>query len=691
MKRNSPLLHRNNRYLFYKLEKPYFFSKITNMFTKILIANRGEIACRIIETARLMGIGTVAVYSDADRKARHVRMADEAIHIGSAAASDSYLKGDVIIQAALDSGVQAIHPGYGFLSENAEFASACAKAGIKFIGPDAASIIAMGLKDKAKELMAEAGVPVVPGYQGEEQSPDFLQKQADDIGYPLLIKAVAGGGGKGMRLVEKSGDFKDLLQSCQREAKSAFSNDHVLLEKYITKPRHVEVQVFGDSHGGAVHLFERDCSLQRRHQKVVEEAPAPGLPEEVRSALGEAAVKAVQALKYENAGTIEFIMDSQSFDFYFMEMNTRLQVEHPVTEMITGLDLVEWQLRVAAGDKLPLTQDQIKMTGHAFEVRLYAEDPANEFLPQTGKIKQFTKHRHARIDTGVDAGDEVTIHYDPMIAKIIIHSRTRDDAINQMQRSLRKTAITGLNSNQEFLYNIFVQEDFIAGNVDTGFIPAHEATLIPSHYGQPGTEELALAACHFLHSRSESKKAPQDPWAISDNWRGGAALTKTLRLTHKGGSTDIIATCEGDTITLKTDAEKAVHCKIKGYRKNKLDIIMDNQDVRGTILQDGHNLTILRNGRLINIHLFKAGEDSSDEQGHGRIITPMPGKIIDVMVKKGDNVNKDQPLIIMEAMKMEMTIRAGCAGIVEDLPVAAGDQVADGSLLVSIEGEEQAA
>ncbi len=359
------------------------------MFKKILIANRGEIACRVIGTARRMGIKTVAVYSDADAKARHVRLADETVHIGGSASRDSYLKGDVIIEAAKRAGAEAIHPGYGFLSENEGFAKACAKAGIVFIGPTPDAINAMGLKDKAKEIMAKAGVPVVPGYMGDNQDPKFLQKQADGIGYPVLIKAVAGGGGKGMRLVEKSADFIDALASCQREAQNGFGNAYVLIEKYIQKPRHVEVQVFGDSKGNAVYLWERDCSLQRRHQKVVEEAPAPGLPDKVRKALGDASVKAVKALGYINAGTIEFIMDSQAFDFYFMEMNTRLQVEHPVTEMITGIDLVEWQLRVAAGENLPLSQKDIPMTGHAFEVRLYAEDPANGFLPQIGMIKDF--------------------------------------------------------------------------------------------------------------------------------------------------------------------------------------------------------------------------------------------------------------------------------------------------------------
>jgi 3-methylcrotonyl-CoA carboxylase alpha subunit len=524
------------------------------MFKKILIANRGEIACRVIATARRMGIKTVAVYSDADAKARHVRLADETVHIGGSASRDSYLKGDVIIEAAKRTGAEAIHPGYGFLSENESFAKTCAKADIVFIGPTPGAINAMGLKDKAKEIMAKAGVLVVPGYMGDNQDPKFLQKQADGIGYPVLIKAVAGGGGKGMRLVEKSADFVEALASCQREAQNSFGNAHVLIEKYIQKPRHVEVQVFGDSKGNAVYLWERDCSLQRRHQKVVEEAPAPGLPDKTRKALGDASVKAVKALGYTNAGTIEFIMDSQTFDFYFMEMNTRLQVEHPVTEMITGLDLVEWQLRVAAGEALPLAQKDIQLHGHAFEVRLYAEDPANGFLPQIGIIDEFTlpsspRRRGSgdafplfdlgppdprlrgdndaacvRIDTGVEAGDAVTIFYDPMIAKIIVHGVDRESAIKTMQKALKETGVSGLVNNQEFLANIFHQKDFIAGKVDTGFIARHESDLLPESYGRAEIEDLAIAAICFLSSPVSS----HDIWSVSDNWRMNAALARSL-------------------------------------------------------------------------------------------------------------------------------------------------------------------
>ncbi|MBI2234988.1 MAG: acetyl/propionyl/methylcrotonyl-CoA carboxylase subunit alpha [Micavibrio aeruginosavorus] len=623
------------------------------MFKKILIANRGEIACRVIETARGMGIATVAVYSDADKGARHVRMADEAVRIGPAASRESYLRGDVIIQAAKDTGAEAIHPGYGFLSENEDFAAACARAGIVFIGPTPEAIDAMGLKDKAKEIMQKAGVPVVPGYMGEKQDAATLKKEAAKVGYPVLIKAVAGGGGKGMRLVEDEQNFEEMLASCKREAASSFSNDHVMIEKYITKPRHVEVQVFGDAHGNAVYLHERDCSLQRRHQKVVEEAPAPGLPDAVRKKLGEAAVKAVKAIKYKNAGTIEFIMDSKTHEFYFMEMNTRLQVEHPVTEAITGLDLVEWQLRVAAGEKLPLAQEEIPCDGHAFEVRLYAEDPANNFLPQVGEISCFLHPHQARVDTGVEEGDEVSIHYDPMIAKIIVHGEDRAEAAAAMQEALSETVLTGIVTNQEFLANIFAQKDFIKGDVDTGFIARHEKDLLPAGYGVADEGDLMQAAMLLAYPDG----AEDDVWNFGDNWRLNGPFAKSFTFVNRG-----------------------VH---------KTVTVSDDVDAPGTddstIVEDGNNITIFRGGRVVHLHHFVPGAAGEEAYSEGRIIAPMPGKIITVMVGKGDAVKKDQPLLVMEAMKMEMTIRAGCAGVVEELPVAAGQQVTDGALLVAIE------
>jgi 3-methylcrotonyl-CoA carboxylase alpha subunit len=627
------------------------------MFKKILIANRGEIACRIIKTARRMGIETVAVYSDADAKALHVRMADEAVRIGPAASRESYLRGDIIIKVAKETGAEAIHPGYGFLSENEDFAKACAKSGIVFIGPSPKAINAMGLKDKAKEIMAKAGVPIVPGYLGEKQDAATLKREAEKVGYPVLIKAVAGGGGKGMRLVEKAQDFVDALGACKREAAASFGNDHVMIEKYIMKPRHVEVQVFGDNHGNGVYLFERDCSLQRRHQKVVEEAPAPGLPDEVRRKLGEAAVKAVKAIKYTNAGTIEFIMDSKTHAFYFMEMNTRLQVEHPVTEMITGQDLVEWQLQIASGEELP-PQEEIKQSGHAFEVRLYAEDPANKFMPQIGTLTSFIHPQSARIDTGVEEDDEVSIHYDPMIAKLIVYGQTRVEAIARMQMALDETVLTGLVTNQEFLGNIFRQKNFIKGEVDTGFIARHEKDLIPKDYGLAGEEDLLQAAALLTFPDD----AADNLWGGGDNWRLNGSFSKTMTFTNRG---------QNKNVTIGSDAAQ--------YTLTDAAIVVDDDDI-----------TIFRDGRVIHLRHHIPGAAGGDGAGEGRMTSPMPGKIIDVMVKKGAKVTKDQPLLIMEAMKMQMTIRAAFAGVVEELLVAAGQQVGDGALLVSI-GQKAAA
>lgn len=637
------------------------------MFTKILIANRGEIACRVIDTARRMGIATVAVYSDADKNARHVRMADEAVRIGPAASRESYLRGDVIIGAARATGVQAIHPGYGFLSENEDFARACAREGIIFIGPTPEAIDAMGLKDKAKEIMSKAGVPVVPGYMGAKQDAAALKKEAAAVGYPVLIKAVAGGGGKGMRLVEDAGNFEESLASCKREAAASFGNDHVMIEKYITRPRHVEVQVFGDSHGNAVYLHERDCSLQRRHQKVVEEAPAPGLPDAVRKKLGEAAVKAVKAIQYQNAGTIEFIMDSKTYEFYFMEMNTRLQVEHPVTEMITGLDLVEWQLRVAAGEKLPLAQKDIQCVGHAFEVRLYAEDPANDFLPQIGTLSCFLHPHNARVDTGVEEDDAVSIHYDPMLAKLIVHGDSRDDAMVAMQDALAETVLTGLVTNQEYLSNIFWQKDFIKGDVDTGFLARHEKDLLPEDYGMAGPEDFAQAAFLLAGERDDGEPAG-DIWDRQDNWRLNGVFTKTMDLVNCG---------KHHAVTLR-GAECGYEAVIDG------NVVAVTPLDAATIVENDRDITVFRGGRVIHLHHFVPGEEKDDGAGEGRVIAPMPGKIITVMVGIGDNVKKDQTLLVMEAMKMEMTIRAGCEGVVDELPVSAGQQVSDGALLVSI-------
>jgi 3-methylcrotonyl-CoA carboxylase alpha subunit len=674
------------------------------MFTKILIANRGEIACRIIKTARRMGIACVAVYSDADKNALHVRMADEAVHIGAAPSAESYLKGDVIIKAAKDTGAQAIHPGYGFLSENAAFSKVCKKAEIAFIGPSEKSITAMGLKDGAKAIMDKAGVPIVPGYQGEKQDAAFLQKQADQIGYPVLIKAVAGGGGKGMRLVERKEDFKELLGNCQREGQASFGNPHVLIEKYITRPRHIEVQVFGDTHGNALHLFERDCSLQRRHQKVVEEAPAPGISAKMRKDMGEAAVRAAKAIDYHGAGTIEFIVDCNSNDFYFMEMNTRLQVEHPVTEMITGQDLVEWQIRIAAGEKLPLTQDEISIKGHAFEVRFYAEDPARNFMPQTGRVTHFSfppQSEFLRVDTGIETGDSVTAHYDPMIAKLITHGHDRAEAARNMRTLLEQTILSGLNTNQEFLHNIFTHKDFLKADVDTGFIPRHEKTLLPESYGQPDSVDLMLIALQqFSGGNSDSDGATSsqdntdtpDPWARGDNWRmNDGTSRRDLEFSVRGVSYAL--ECEISEKMLRfTSDKKTVTGQLLSRAHHCIEALVDHVKHGAVIVAEQGNLTVMRNGRVIAAQLSR--HDLSAEEGgqsSGTIITNMPGRIVTVLVKKGQKVEKDQPLLIMESMKVEMTIRAGIAGKIEALPVAVNDQVADGAVLVNIAPFENSA
>src|SRR3954468_21564828 len=502
------------------------------MLKSLLIANRGEIACRVIRTAQRLGVRTVAVYSDADAKALHVRMADEAVHIGPSPARESYLRGDRIIEAAKATSAEAIHPGYGFLSENADFAQAVIDAGLIWVGPKADSIRAMGLKDAAKKLMAEAGVPVTPGYLGEDQAPKRLKKEAAAIGYPVLIKAVAGGGGKGMRKVDRAQDFDDALESCKREAASSFGNDVVLLEKWIESPRHIEVQVFGDSHGNVVHLFERDCSLQRRHQKVIEEAPAPGMDEATREAVCGAAVRAAQAVNYENAGTIEFIADASDGlrpdRIWFMEMNTRLQVEHPVTEEITGQDLVEWQLRVASGEPLPLTQDQLAIRGHAVEARLYAEDPAHEFLPSTGRLDHFQLGRGVRIDTGVEEGDRISPHYDPMIAKLIARGRDREEAIDRLVDALVEVEVWPVRTNAAFLARAADDADFRAGEVDTSFIPSRLDRLGPDP--SPSDPVWTLAATALLASDFGSAAAEEDPWSALQGFRLNAPPDRQVAL-----------------------------------------------------------------------------------------------------------------------------------------------------------------
>jgi acetyl-CoA carboxylase biotin carboxylase subunit len=615
------------------------------MISTLLIANRGEIACRVIRTARRMGVATVAVYSDADAGAAHVAMADRAVRIGPAPVRESYLLGDVILAAAKETGADAIHPGYGFLSENAEFAEACKKAGVIFVGPPADAIRAMGLKDRAKSLMAKAGVAVVPGYLGDDQAPAHLSKEADRIGYPVLIKAVAGGGGKGMRKVEASGEFAAALESAKRESKSSFGDDHVLIEKYVTRPRHIEVQVFADSHGSAVYLFERDCSLQRRHQKVVEEAPAPGMPEKMRAAMGEAAVKAALAVGYVGAGTVEFIADAseglKADRFWFMEMNTRLQVEHPVTEAITGTDLVEWQLRVASGEKLPKAQKDLKIDGHAVEVRLYAEDPDNGFLPSIGTLERLRLPDDVRVDSGVREGDAVTPYYDPMIAKVIAHDATREGAIAKLAEALSHAEIAGLRTNNAFLIRALHSKDFIAGDIDTGFIDRHLAELVP--HNEPDADVLAAAA-RFVADEKKSESA--DPWNARDGFRLSGEARQGVEFVVGGKRT-------------------LVH--LEGLAPLGIHLLR---------LANG-SVAAMRHGETFPLKQFDPFENAEHGgEAADRVVTPMPGKIIQVLVKAGDKVKRGQPLAMLEAMKMEHTLSAPADATVEAVDVSPGDQVA---------------
>ena len=666
------------------------------MFDKILIANRGEIACRVMLTCRRLGIRTVAVFSDADRGARHVRMADEAVHIGPAPASESYLLADRILAAAKQTGAQAVHPGYGFLSENAAFADACAAAGIVFIGPPASAIHAMGSKSAAKALMQKAGVPLTPGYHGDEQGPAFLRKQADAIGYPVLIKAVSGGGGKGMRLVEKSEAFEAALASCQREATASFGDPVVLVEKYVTEPRHIEIQVFGDSQGDVVHLFERDCSVQRRHQKVLEEAPAPGMTVERRAAMGKAAVDAAKAVGYVGAGTVEFIAH-QDGAFYFMEMNTRLQVEHPVTEMITGVDLVEWQLRVAAGQPLPMAQNELSIHGHALEARIYAEDADKGFLPSIGPLTFLATpapSKYVRIDSGVEQGDQISPYYDPMIAKLIVWDEDRPRALQRMQKALSEFRIVGVTANTAFLKRLVATESFSNAKLDTGLIEHENAALFQKRSALE-TTDWALAAFALVLVQQSAPAVVRDgdrhsPWARRNGFRLNGTLTRSLHLRS------------GDV-----DQNLRIEYASDGYRIHVGDTALH---ARGTL--DGHRLRAEIDGHAIHadvvlgrdrLHLFTAEgqqrfeiDDPLAQAGaaaghHGGLLAPMPGKIIALLAPVGELVKQGAPLLVLEAMKMEHTVAAPNAGTVNAFLVAIGDQVADGAALVDFEAAPNAA
>jgi len=687
------------------------------LFDKILIANRGEIACRVAATARRLGVRTVAVYSDADANSKHVAACDEAFRLGPAPARESYLRGEAIVDIAKQCGAQAIHPGYGFLSENEGFARRCADAGIVFVGPPPSAIAAMGSKSESKRLMGKAGVPLVPGYHGEGQERALLQREADQIRYPVLIKASAGGGGKGMRVVERSADFAAALASCQREAKASFGDDRVLIEKYLTKPRHIEIQVFGDTQGNCVYLFERDCSVQRRHQKVLEEAPAPGMTAERRRAMGEAAVAAARAVGYVGAGTVEFIvdtLDTRADSFYFMEMNTRLQVEHPVTEMITRLDLVEWQLRVAAGEPLPLAQDALAIGGHAIEARIYAEDPARDFLPSVGLVTHLAtpaavtfainesgdaarEPAPVRVDSGVREGDAISQFYDPMIAKLIVWGGDRPAALRRMRAALGAYQVAGVTTNIEFLHRLVGHRSFADADLDTGLIARNHAELFPA----PALDEDALAAAALAEvlqirddaaARGRASADPHSPWNSTQGWWLNQVNTIEVILSHDASSP--AGPDEKNSQTVSVAAVRDGFELWLGPRKilaqvnligDEMQVTLDGRRSRVTVTRNGAERAVFRDGATARFKLIDPwNPPATDDAGSGHLLAPMSGTIIAVNVKAGDKVAKGASLLILEAMKMEHTISAPVEGVVEQVYFRAGDQVRESAELVSL-------
>ena len=664
------------------------------MFTTLLIANRGEIACRVAATARRLGIKTIAVYSDADAESKHVAACDMAVRLGPAPASESYLKGDDILRVALEHGAQAIHPGYGFLSENEAFAQACMKAGICFVGPPASAIAAMGSKSAAKTLMQKAGVPLVPGYHGDEQAPEFLREQADAMGYPVLIKASAGGGGKGMRVVTASKDFIVALASCRREAIASFGDDKVLIERYLQKPRHIEIQVFSDTHNQHVYLFERDCSVQRRHQKVIEEAPAPGMTDARRQAMGEAAIAAARAVNYVGAGTVEFIAEPDG-KFYFMEMNTRLQVEHPVTEMITGLDLVEWQLRVASGERLPKTQQELQRCGHAIEARIYAENADKDFLPSIGRLMHLEFPMHdafmnadVRVDGGVRAGDAISPYYDPMIAKLIVRGADREQARARMLRALAATQIVGVHTNVAFLSRLMGDEAFAQADLDTGLIERRRETLLPAP-APAMRESLLLATAAVLEQ--EKERDTQDPWAERNGWRVDGKYGRTLSFQDVESVQDVVIEIVEGQLTLAVATHRAtlelVAQATGSPSAQSVTLLTGNGRLAGTVVRQGTRIDVFVMGKCETLFLkdalASAGQVEADHAGS--LAAPMPGKIIAIEVLVGDKVKRGQALLVMEAMKMEHTIVAGVDGVVESIYFGVGEQVAEGAVLISLE------
>ncbi|MDQ3289514.1 MAG: acetyl-CoA carboxylase biotin carboxylase subunit [Pseudomonadota bacterium] len=674
------------------------------IFDKVLVANRGEIACRVIRTCRELGIRTVAVYSEADADAQHVRQADEAYCIGGPRPQDSYLRGEKIVEVALACGASAIHPGYGFLSENADFADAVAAAGIAFIGPNAASMRKMGSKAGAKELMQAAGVPVVPGYTGENQDPAHLHAEADRIGYPLMIKAAHGGGGKGMRIVRGSDGFLAHLESCQREAKNAFGRDRVLLERYVERPRHIEIQVFGDTHGNVIHLNERECSAQRRYQKVMEESPSPMLTAAMRDSMGQAAVMAARAIDYVNAGTVEFIV-GQDERFYFMEINTRLQVEHPVTELVTGLDLVAWQLQVAAGAALPLAQEQVDMCGHAIEVRLYAEDPEAGFLPGSGRLERLrlpTPSPHVRVDAGVVQGDTVTIFYDPMIAKLIVHDADRPRALARMRDALAQCEIAGPKSNIEFLERLVRHPAVVAGTIDTGYLDRHLEEFIPQDDEAGPDDETAAAAIdtdlllaanvvRLLGQERASRQHaagssdPTSPWAIADGWRLGHGSRRSQAFVHRDERIEVHA--QGSAGEYRIEHAGQAHV-VTGARVDGdvLSLRIGHRARRFRVLDDGASGHLLvhdgeRRLRLQPVEMYRH-EGAAAAGGADQLIAPMPGRVVVTRTQVGDEVVSGQELMVIEAMKMELSLKAPRDGIVTEVRAAAGDFVEADAILV---------
>uniref|UniRef100_A0A669ED00 Methylcrotonoyl-CoA carboxylase subunit alpha, mitochondrial n=1 Tax=Oreochromis niloticus TaxID=8128 RepID=A0A669ED00_ORENI len=675
------------------------YSRRVRRIEKVLIANRGEIACRVMRSAKKMGVRSVAVYSDADKHSMHVAMADEAYHIGPAPSQQSYLSMDKVLEVAKKSGSHAVHPGYGFLSENTEFAEACKQEGIIFIGPPSSAIRDMGIKSTSKHIMSAAGVPIIGGYHGEDQSNEKLQAEAVRIGYPVMIKAVRGGGGKGMRIARSDSDFLEQLESARREARKSFNDDVMLIEKFVEDPRHVEVQVFGDMHGNAVYLFERDCSVQRRHQKIIEEAPGPGISPEVRRKLGEAAVRAAKAVNYVGAGTVEFIMDAQH-NFYFMEMNTRLQVEHPVSEMITGTDLVEWQLRVAAGERLPLLQEDIMLRGHSFEARIYAEDPNNDFLPGAGPLLHLSTpspDQHTRIETGVREGDEVSAHYDPMIAKLVVWGEDRSAALKKLRH-----CVLGLNTNIDFLLNLSGHPEFEAGNVSTSFIPQHYADLFPTPKAPSGATICQAALGLILQERNhtlgftQSSTDPFSPFGSSSGWRNNILFNRNVTLQvgdkkvdvvimyNQDGSYSMQVGDEVNHVTGEVEMEGGasfLHCTVNGVKSRPKLVILDN-----TV----HLFSTEGSSQVsVPVPKYRAGVGGSGAQGGA--VAPMTGTIEKVLVKAGDKVTVGDPLMVMIAMKMEHTIRAPKSGVIKKVLFSEGSQANRHAPLVElVEEEEQA-